>query len=392
YWLFASPLCALTLGIEVITARRKGEGSEGECASILRSALVYGFLAGILAYCLVKLSQPIITARMGVEQTLRSYVDDYVNWRMISIPFFAISCALRDFFYGIGESHIDMKASVLMNAVNFILCLIFLSVGIINPSIGVKAVAFASSIGTIAGLLFFLYSALRSKYNKNGLTSRIGRALVDQIYNIFMLSWPVAVQSLLGMISILFFYRIISLIGVEELAVTHILSSICSFVFMPVAAIGYGVPIIAGQYLGAGRKWHAHSCGWTAIFMATVYSVFVCIVFLILPEWIMKLFTADRKVIELGAMGLRIMGIAQIFESAGYVICHLLQGVGMSFWIMAIDSLLTWLVFIPVSYFFSLRLDLGLLGAWGGWIIYILFLSLISYLIFKKRRWMEIRV
>ncbi len=392
YWLFAAPLCALTIGIEVIAARRKGEGSDEECTKILRSAVIYGFITGLLAVALIKISQPLIADKMGINPGLEGYVNDYLNWRMISIPFFSISCALQNFFYGIGESRIDMKASILINLVNFTLCVIFLASGIINPSTGVKAVAIASSIGTITGMFFFIYSALRTKYSKNGFSNILYRSLVNHISQIFMLSWPVAIQSFLGMVSILFFYRIISLIGVEELAVAHILSSICSLVFMPVAAIGYGAPIIAGQYLGAGRKGLAHSCGWTAIFMGTGYSAAICAVFLLFPERVMSFFTSDLRVLELGAMGLMIMGVAQIFESVGYIICHLLQGVGLSFLVMAVDSILTWGIFIPISYFLSLRLNLGLIGAWGGWVIYILSLSFISYLIFKKRGWMEVRI
>ena len=65
-----------------------------------------------------------------------------------------------------------------------------------------------------------------------------------------IISYPLAIQEFLVMLSLTAFYKIIAIIGIIELAATQIIFKIMHASFMPAIGIGQACATLVGKYLG----------------------------------------------------------------------------------------------------------------------------------------------
>jgi Na+-driven multidrug efflux pump len=76
----------------------------------------------------------------------------------------------------------------------------------------------------------------------------------------------------------------------------------------------------------------------------------------------------------------------------GIVLAHALQAAGATVYVMVIEVLTHWVVFLPLSYVLGVRLGFGLAGAWFALPIYILSYSLLIYRKYRSDSWLMITV
>ena len=154
------------------------------------------------------------------------------------------------------------------------------------------------------------------------------------------------------------------------------------------ACIGFGLAAATavGQNLGAGSKERAVASGNVATTYGVVLTGTVGIAFLLIPELLMSVFTADPAVIEAGTSYLRIVAAAQIFMALEIVLMMAMEGAGY--------SLVPW---IPGSILTVLRLPLapilsrplGLAGIWWTISSTAIARGLAVVWIWRRGRWLE---
>ena len=89
---------------------------------------------------------------------------------------------------------------------------------------------------------------------------------------------------------------------------------------------------------------------------------------------------------------LRIAGAAQIFYASGIVLAHALQAAGATVYVMVIEVLTHWVIFLPVSYLLGVTLGWGIEGAWLALPLYIVSYSLLIYWKYKDGSWLTMTV
>jgi Na+-driven multidrug efflux pump len=110
------------------------------------------------------------------------------------------------------------------------------------------------------------------------------------------------------------------------------------------------------------------------------------------PEWILRLFTPDEHLIELGTWPLRISGLAIGLEVVAMVLTQALLGAGASRQVLKINLVMQWLVLLPLAYLLGPVAGLGLLGIWLLQGLQRIALSAIYTVIWRSQHWARIRL
>jgi Na+-driven multidrug efflux pump len=145
-----------------------------------------------------------------------------------------------------------------------------------------------------------------------------------------------------------------------------------------------------GQALGTGRGGLAKRFGLEAARLATYFTTVLGAIFLLAPRLVILVITTNEEVSAVAEPVLRIAGAAQIFYASGIVLAHALQAAGATVYVMLIEVITHWVIFLPLSYFLGVTLGWGLIGAWLSLPVYIVSYSLFIYLKYRGDRWLQL--
>ena len=154
--------------------------------------------------------------------------------------------------------------------------------------------------------------------------------------------------------------------GTASLAVLGIVNRIESVVYLTADAVGASTAALVGQNLGARQPARAGRAADTAAWVALAIATPPMLGMLLVPDLLVRPFTADPEVLRLAGPYLRIIGLSQLFMAIEIVYASAFAGAG--------DTLPPMLVELPISasrvplaWLAAFRLGLGLPGV--SWVL-----------------------
>jgi Na+-driven multidrug efflux pump len=118
----------------------------------------------------------------------------------------------------------------------------------------------------------------------------------------------------------------------------------------------------------------------------------VSILFFILAENLIGIFSSEPSVISYGKMGLQIICIGYVFFAYGMVIAQSFNGAGDTRTPTYINLFCHWLIQIPLAYFLSLYLEWGPQGTFIAIAFAFCLHAVICIVIFKRGKWKKVLV
>lgn len=391
-WTITSFFSSLATGTHVLAARRSGEGDPRGAGEALNSslvaALVLGLVIGVAGYFL---SFPVLDF-FASERAVAVEGTPYMQWRFVGLLFFLLVVAYRGFFNGIGHTKIFMVSALIINLSNILFnyLLIFGAAGF--PAMGLAGAGAASAVSNLLGLLFFIGATFLPSYRKTYQYYAAPGIRTSIIAQIVRIATPVSLQNILILLGFLVFVGITGTIGTLEQAASQVVISALFMSFLPCFGFGIGAQTLVGQSLGTRDTGLARRYGMEAARLATYFTIALGAVFLLLPEVVLGLITTNAAVIATAEPVLRLAGAAQMFYAGGIVLAHALQAAGATVYVMFIEVITHWIVFLPLSYVFGVVLGGGLLGAWLALPVYILAYSGLMFAKYRRDSWLAIRV
>ena len=401
-WAFGGFLSAISVGTQALTARRYGEGDKTGAGKVLVNsallALVTATMATIAAIALV----PVLFPLMHDDPTVQRIGISFCQIRFLGILPMVLTASLKSFYDGIGRTHVHMLVAITMNVVNLLLCwfLVFGKAGF--PALGVNGAALAAVIsGAVGAVLMILYTlrpedrrAFSAFHLKN-----IDPAITRSIATLSVFS---GFATLVVMSGFAIFLRIPAYLdtlqgtgGVNTAAAWDVIT-VMMLVFMTGIAFGTSTATLVSQSLGAKNPDLASRYGWQSVILIVFIMATVGAVVFAFPEEIMRLLLpkADGKtehlkdaVVAAAVPVLRFSGLVAPVSAAALVLTQALYGAGESRFVAAIEFTLHFFFLLPLSYFFSVWLDVGLIGCWYATLVYgLLLLSALSWR-FGAGRW-----
>jgi Na+-driven multidrug efflux pump len=194
-------------------------------------------------------------------------------------------------------------------------------------------------------------------------------------------------QFLIGSASWIFLVRILSIFGSDALAGYTIAIRVVIFTILPSWGLSNAAATLVGQNLGAGQADRAEKSVWKAAKYNMIFLASVSIIFFLMAETIIKLFTGEPLVIYYGSQCLQYVCLGYIFYAYGMVITQSFNGAGDTRTPTIINLFCFWMMQIPLAYILSVWLDLGPKGAFMAIAISESCLALISIAIFRRGTW-----
>ncbi|MBE0571614.1 MAG: MATE family efflux transporter [Ignavibacteriaceae bacterium] len=386
-WALISFFSSLATGIHVVVARKYGEEDYISCGVTLNNSLLIAVIIGtIVAMVGIFFSYP-IAHLFATDEKVGNYASEYLYYRFMGIPFFLISVSFRGFFFGISKTKIFMFSGAITNLLNIIFNYIFIYGEFGFPKMGLAGAGLGSTLATMFDGLFYIIIIMLPSYQKR--FQNLKHLLLNKniISAIIKISLPVSFQNVFILIGFLSFVSITGIIGTLEQASTQAIISTLFISFLPCFGFGIAVQTLVGNNLGAKKFLLAKIYGFETAKVATIYTIILGFIFIIIPQYVLLIITNDQTIINTAVPSLRVAGFAQIFYGVGVVLANGLQAAGRSFYVMKSEVITNIVIFVPLAYFLGVYLELGLTWAWMALPVYIILYSLIIYLKFNSADW-----
>jgi len=256
------------------------------------------------------------------------------------------------------------------------------------PEMGISGAAWATSGSRILAALIYIYVIY---FRDSNIRLKIKIFFKKEIIApLWKISLPGAVEQALMQLSFLFMAVIVSQLDTVSEASFRILIQIESLSFMPAVGLSIATATLLGKSLGEKDVPKAAEIGYLSGFMGIVWAVFIGSVFVVLPEEILGLFTREEIILTTGIPVMLFMGLNQLGLNLNIVISGALRGAGDTKKVMLNTIARLWLLFIPLSYLFIIRLETGLAGVWYAEMTSFAVFGSQLLLRFKSRKWADL--
>ncbi len=411
-WAFGGSLSAISVGTQAFTGRRFAEERFGAAGSVLVNAAIFAATAGILFTALSFLSMGPIIRAVAPSPAVRDAAQSYLQWRLLGITSMAVTFAFKAFFDGIGKTHVHLVASIVMNLINVLLCLLLIfgndAFGI--PKMGIEGAGIAGFISTWVGLavmiVYALLPAYRSKY-RPFLVRKFDRALT---WSIVRLSIPSAVATLVIMTGVMLFVgiafkldEVMPLGTVSPLcpggnaepvngAATTVIVGVLKLTFTACLAFGTSTATLVSQSLGERDPDKAEAFGWTSVKLGLLIFGSIGLLEVLFAKQILGFVSHSVLVQQTALLPMQIMGVATPVIGVGMILVEALFGAGNTRFVMIAQLCLHFGVLVPLAWLLGISLNLGLTGIWGGAVVYAVCLAATMSYKFRSGDWKTIRL
>jgi Na+-driven multidrug efflux pump len=116
------------------------------------------------------------------------------------------------------------------------------------------------------------------------------------------------------------------------------------------------------------------------------------LLFIFIPHLIIPIFSTEPEIIRMGKPCLQIIGVLQFFDAVGITLFFVLTGAGDTRFPAVANMTIVWILFLPVSYYLGIVMEIGIVGAWLGFSAWIIPLAVVMALKVKTGSWKQIEV
>jgi multidrug resistance protein, MATE family len=378
----------LMLGLDALVSQAYGAGNGEECARWLHHGVWLGLATGPLVMALTWLVYLTLN-RWGLHPDIQVLVAPYLRAISFGAWPLLVYAAFRRYLQGMHIVRPIMFALVSANLVNaaFNWVLIYGHLGF--PALGVEGSAWATTAARVY-MAAFLYVAIRREHRRHAGSAVHTGFEIARVRRLIALGFPAAAQITL---EVGVFAAATALAGKLDPVASgshQIALNLASLAFMVPLGLASSGAVRVGHALGAGDPQRAARAGWTALTTGSVMMIGIGLIFFIFPVPLLRAFTTDRRVIDIGVSLLAIAAAFQLFDGAQAVTTGILRGAGDTRTPMITNIVGHWILGLPVGYALCFTFGWGVSGLWIGLSIGLVFVSAILTTVWwRKARVMQ---
>ena len=364
-----SVFIGLCMGCSAVFSMQYGAGDlKGLRQSIFSSIFLVGIVTLFLNVCSIVFLSPIIRI-LQTPPELEQMVYDYL---LIIFTGMIPVCVYNFYAFllrAVGNSVVPLVFLIISVVLNIILDILMM----VALNMGVEGVAFATVISQIigsGGLYIYTYRhfpELRLQRTDCVLNRR-------SLYKVTSYSFLTSVQQSVMNFGILMVQGLVNSFGTAVMAAFAAAVKIDSFAYMPVQDFGNAFSTFVAQNFGAGRLERISRGIRKAVFITTVFSLFVSLLVFVLSPLLMAFFVSpeETEIISIGVEYLRIegsfyVGIGYLFLLYGYYRAVTLPSMSVVLTVVSLGTR------VALAYFLATIPAIGYTGIWWsvpiGWIL-----------------------
>ncbi|QZY54807.1 MATE family efflux transporter [Crassaminicella profunda] len=376
-------------GATAMISRRFGEKNYEGLNRVLGQNLSLNLGLGLIITILSITFKKQLFTIYNVSPTVLNMSLTYFHTISYGILFMFISFSAAASLRGIGDTKTPMVITAITNILNIVGNYILMTGFWIFPNLGIKGAALSTTLSRFIGMIMFLYILLKGKGKMKLIYSnfKVTKEILNPLWKI---SYPGAIEQFSMNISFIACGVIISQLDTASEAAFRILLSIERLSFMPAVGISIAAAALVGKALGEKNVKKALHTGYTVSGLGVLWGVFMGFIFICFPKFLLGIFTNESAIINISILAMWVAGANQPFLNFMIVMSGALRGAGDTKAVMTISALRSWLVYVPLSYVFTIPLKIGVAGMWLGEIISFFIFASILFNRFRKQKWAEI--
>ncbi len=380
-----SLVIGISAGISIVISQYYGAKDIDKVKKSIDTAFIFLFGASAFIGVVGIIFAPHIFSLLKLSEEAMNEAVIYIRIYLSGIIFMAGFNGAMGILRGLGDSKTPLYFLIITSITNITLELIL----IVWLKMGIEGAAYATIGSQIIG---FTISILYLNRSHAIVRLRFFKMVFDR--QIFKLSLKIGLPSgmqqvfvALGMVALI---RIVNEFGTNAMAAYTIAGRIDSFASLPAMNFSMALASFVGQNIGAGFFNRVKKGLRYTIMMSGGVAIFVSVAIGIFADPLMRLFTNDQNVIDIGSHYLWIVCSFYLLFTLMFIYAGVLRGAGDTLIPMFITLFSLWIIRIPLAIFLSSKY--GIAGVW--WAIPIAWaLGLIaSFFYYKTGKWKTKRV
>jgi putative MATE family efflux protein len=381
----------LSAAATAMVSRRIGEGDREAAAKagaqVILIALVLSVLIAVPGYIFAE----DILRVMARDQSVADVGTQFTRLMLTCNLPILLLWMLNGIFRGAGDAATAMRALWIANAVNIVLCPLFIFGWGPVPAFGVLGSAIATTIGRSTGVIYQLWNQFEvGKIVKLKLQHL--RPQWEIIVRLLKIAAGSTGQYLIASASWIFMIYILGQISKEVTAGYTIAIRIVIFALLPAWGMANAAATLVGQNLGAGHPDRAEKSAWRAGFFNMIFLAFVGLVCVVFASFFIQLFTREPAVVGAGSLALRIVAGGYVFYGWGMILSQAINGAGDTRTPTLLNFIFFWLVETPLAALLALQLGWGQSGVYWAIVIAESGMALAAMWVFKRGKWKTVKV
>ena len=355
----------LMLGLDALVSQAFGARRIEECVRWLHQGVA---LACVVAPAVMALTWVAFATVdwWGLHPDIRVLVASYL--RVISLSAFPLLlyAALRRYLQGRHIVRPVMAALISANLVNAGANWVLIYGRLGMPALGVQGSAWATSIARMYMALFLL-ATIYWVHRHDPEHPRIPFAIdAARMKRLIAIGFPAASQITLEVGVFAAATMLAGRLDPIASASNQIALNVVSLAFMVPLGLASAAAVRVGHAIGAGDARRAVQTGWTALALGGAVMVAMAVVLFAWPEPMLRSFTGDPRVIDIGVRLLRIAAAFQLFDGTQAVATGVLRGLGETRMPMIVNVVGHWVFGLPSGYALCFVFGWGVTGLWVG--------------------------
>ncbi len=388
YYIWATLAWGFAIGLQIIIARRVGEGRLERVGVIFQHGLlVVSFLAVILLVLMHFLTEPILNYVVQSPNILNASLE-YMKYRYFGIFFVSFNFLFRYFYVGLSTTKVIIYSTLIMAVVNifFDYVLIFGELGF--PEMGISGGALASVIAEVSAMVYFIiYTSFCVPLKRYAMT-KIHKIEPWLIGAIFKLATPTMAQKIFSFGTWFLFFVFVEHMGELQIAVSGVIRSLYMLLGVPIFAFGATANTIVSRLMGAGKVDEIMPTLLRIVKISGFSLAPIIAVCCIFPAQVISMYSSDPQIIELSINVLYVLCLAVAVMFVAIIYFEAISGTGNTLHALIVE--IGVLILYAFSIWFLVRiLMVDVAGAWIVEIVYSVAMALFSILYLRYYPWQK---
>lgn len=391
YYVFTTLSWGFAMGIQIIIARRLGEGKLERIGVVFEHGLLFVSVLSILMFSILRFVTADLLDVIINSPNIYKTAMQFMNYRHYGILFVCFNFLFRSLYVGLSNTKGIVYSTIIMALVNVFLdwCLIF---GNLNfPKMGVGGAAIASVCAEISALIFFVIYTIKKLPLKEYALFQFHKLEGWLMKTILKLAFPAMLQRLFSFGTWLFLFALIEKMGEFPIAISGIVRSVYMLIMIPVFAFGATSNTLVSRIIGEGKQNEV---------MPTIRKILkncllavlplVCIIVAI-PGLVAQIYTNNIELATASIPVLYIICGTSFFMAFGTIYFEAVSGTGNTFMALLIE------IFVLIFYcfyiwFMTSYIQTTIQWVWTSELVYAVLIGCFALMFLKLVKWQNKKI
>lgn len=389
YFVFTTLAMGFAIGIQIIIARRYGEGDYKKIGVVFHHGAHVVLALGVLLFCILFFFSHRLLQIIIESENIYVSANEYLRFRQFGIFFVVFNYLFRSFYVGISSTQVITFSTLIMAVVNifFDWALIFGHAGF--PVMGIGGAALASLLAEITAFCFFwIYTFIKIPHEEYGMF-RWHRLEPQLLGDLLKVAFPSMIQRLFSFGAWFIFFVMIEKMGEMAIGVSSVVRSTYMIIIIPGIAFASTANTLTSRIIGEGKTDEVMATIWKVVKNSFLCSAVLVAVIAIVPHLVLQIYTDDMELAHAAIPSVYIICAATLLGAFSMTFFESVSGTGNTTAAMALEF---GILIAYIVYVFLMTKTSTIAGVWTAEWLYNISIGLISLVYIWKADWQKKRI